>query len=140
MWVISWIKSTPPQNRQLHTLISKSKQYVDDLTGELTSSNQPINTFCEISRLVEIKGAARPGPEVRVSVSRFQSAQGFLAHKKTPPPRTLQQEYAWGPMVGRRRGAVSDEQGTPVGCASVLFKVSGFRLRVSGVVFCVPKC
>ena len=25
--------------------------------------------------------------------------QGYLAHKKQPPPRTLQKAYAWGPMV-----------------------------------------
>ena len=25
--------------------------------------------------------------------------QGYLAHKKPYPPRTLQQAYAWGPMV-----------------------------------------
>ena len=29
--------STPPQNRQLNTLISNSEQQVDDFVGELTS-------------------------------------------------------------------------------------------------------
>ena len=33
---ISFRKSTPPQNRQLHILISGSKQYVADFVGELT--------------------------------------------------------------------------------------------------------
>ena len=31
-----FIRSTPPQNRQLIVLISKEKQQVDDLVGELT--------------------------------------------------------------------------------------------------------
>ena len=25
--------------------------------------------------------------------------QGYVAHKKPPPPRSLQYAYAWGPMV-----------------------------------------
>jgi hypothetical protein len=29
----------------------------------------------------------------------FCPSQGYLAHKKTPPPRTQQQAYAQGPMV-----------------------------------------
>ena len=33
---ISFIKSTPPQNRQLDIMISNSKQVVDDLVVELT--------------------------------------------------------------------------------------------------------
>ena len=40
--------------------------------------------------------------------------QGCLAHKKQRPPRTLQQDYAWGPIVVRGGGAVSYERGTPV--------------------------
>ena len=40
--------------------------------------------------------------------------QGYLAHKKQRPPRTLQQEYAQGPMVVLRGGAVSYQRGTPV--------------------------
>ena len=42
--------------------------------------------------------------------------QGYLAHKKTPPTRTLQWAYAEGPMVVLWGGALSYEQGIPVGC------------------------
>ena len=41
--------------------------------------------------------------------------QGNLAHKKVPPPRTLQQAYAQGPAVVLGGEAVSYERGTPVG-------------------------
>ena len=41
--------------------------------------------------------------------------QGYLAHKKQPPLRTLQQDYAQGPMVVLGGVAVSYERGTPVG-------------------------
>ena len=34
--LISFRKSTPPQNRQLKILINNSKRRVDDLVGELT--------------------------------------------------------------------------------------------------------
>ena len=40
--------------------------------------------------------------------------QGYLAHKKTPPRRTLQNAYAYGPMVAIGRWAFSYERGTPV--------------------------
>ena len=39
---------------------------------------------------------------------------GYLAHEKQPPPRTLQQKYADGPMVVLGRSAISYEQGTPL--------------------------
>ena len=39
--------------------------------------------------------------------------QGYLAHKKPPPPRTLQQGFAQGPMPVLGGGAVSYERGTP---------------------------
>ena len=39
---------------------------------------------------------------------------GYLAHKKTPPPRTLQQAYAYGPMMVVGGGAASDGRGTSV--------------------------
>jgi len=36
--------------------------------------------------------------------------QGYLAHKKQRPPRTVQQEYAQGPMVVLWGGAVYYER------------------------------
>jgi len=44
--------------------------------------------------------------------------QGYLAHKKHPPPRTLQKDYNQGHMVVLGRGAVSYERGTPVNLPS----------------------
>ena len=45
--------------------------------------------------------------------------QGYLAHKNTPPPRTLLYAYAYGPMVVRGGLAFSYERGTPVGLQPV---------------------
>ena len=43
----------------------------------------------------------------------MSEAQGYLAHKKQPPPRTLQQAYAQRPMVVLGEGgAFSYERGT----------------------------
>jgi len=39
----------------------------------------------------------------------------YLAHKKHRQPRTLQQDYTWGPIVVQVGGAVSHERGSPVG-------------------------
>ena len=41
-------------------------------------------------------------------------AQGYLAHKKHPPPRTLQKGYTGGPMVVLGGNAFSYERGTTV--------------------------
>ena len=46
--LISFRKSTPPQNRQLNILIGNSKRSVDEFVGELTFKNSWLNTFCEI--------------------------------------------------------------------------------------------
>ena len=40
--------------------------------------------------------------------------QGYLAHKRPPPPRTLEKASALGPSVVLGGGAVSYERGTPV--------------------------
>ena len=40
--------------------------------------------------------------------------QGYLAHQNTPPPSTLQQAYAYGPMVVLGGGAISYQPGAPV--------------------------
>ena len=45
---------------------------------------------------------------------RGREIQGNLARKKQRPPRTLQYDYAWGPMVIVGRWAVSYSRGTPV--------------------------
>ena len=45
---------------------------------------------------------------------RYSTLQGYFAHKKQPPPRTLQQAYAYGPMAVLGRGVVSYERGNPV--------------------------
>ena len=43
-----------------------------------------------------------------------QHLQRYLAHTKTYPPKTLQWQYAQGPMVALEGEAVSYERGTPV--------------------------
>ena len=43
-----------------------------------------------------------------------ERVQGYLAHTKQRPPRTLQSDHALGPMVALGGGAVSYERGTPV--------------------------
>jgi hypothetical protein len=40
--------------------------------------------------------------------------QGYLAHKKQHPPRTLQEDYAEGPMVVLGGGAASYKRGNVV--------------------------
>ena len=47
-------------------------------------------------------------------VSIVVRVQGYLAHTKHPPPRTLHQGFTQGHMVVLTGGAVSYEQGTPV--------------------------
>ena len=39
---------------------------------------------------------------------------GYVAHKKQRPPRTLQKDYALGPMVVLGGGAASYERNSPV--------------------------
>ena len=60
---------------------------------------------------------------------------GYLAHKKQRPPRTLQKDYAQGPMEALGRGAVSYERCTPVR----LVKGLGFRNSVYGLGLSNPK-
>ena len=57
-------KSTPPQNRQLNVLTSRSKHEVDDVVGELTFENYSIRTFCvrnhRSQRCGDVRGAGAP--------------------------------------------------------------------------------
>ena len=47
--------------------------------------------------------------------SKHDNAQGYLAHEKAPPPRTLQYMQVFlGPVVAPGWHALSDERGTPV--------------------------
>jgi len=88
-------------------------------------------------------GYERGAPEVhpardcvpgRVHVQPMPHAQGYLAHKKLPPARTLQQAYTLGPMVVLRRGAVSCERGIPADkCrTSALLGVAKIQLALYG--------
>jgi len=43
--------------------------------------------------------AQDPGPHEQVLSPLTEELQGYLAHRKTQPPRTLQQAHAWGLMV-----------------------------------------
>ena len=42
-----------------------------------------------------------------------RETQGYLAYEKPPPPKTLQQDHAQGPMGVLGGGAFSYERGTP---------------------------
>ena len=57
--------------------------------------------------------------------------QGFLAQKKQRPSRTLQKDYAQGPMVVLVGGAVSYERGTPV--LGYFIPVQGYRFLVGEI-------
>ena len=48
-------------------------------------------------------------------VARNQvTCTGYLVHQKQRRLKTLQQDYAWGPMVVLERWSVSYERGSPV--------------------------
>jgi hypothetical protein len=66
----------------------------------------------------------------------LQELQEYLAHKKQPPPSTLQWDYAQDPLVVLGGGAVSYERGTPV-CipVSLGFRVESPRWMGSGDEF-----
>ena len=59
--------------------------------------------------------------------------RGNLAHKKTPAPRTLQQDYTSGPSVFLGEGAVSYERGTPEGLRGSRAPTSPRERRHPGV-------
>ena len=54
-----------------------------------------------------------PGRHARYPLQTPQ-VKGYLDHEKQRPPRTLQHEYAQGPVATLGGGAVSYEQGIPV--------------------------
>jgi len=66
----------------------------------------PFHEGLEDKGLLEIKDT---GP-----VLLGTGPQGYLAHEKTPPPRTLQKAYAQGHMAVLGGVAVSFERGSPV--------------------------
>ena len=78
--LMSFRKSTAPHNRQLILHISSNKGYVDRFVSELTSANRRSEHFGEIPG----------GAGADLSGLASHAAQGFLAHKKQHPPRTLQ--------------------------------------------------
>ena len=57
--------------------------------------------------------------------------QGYLAHRKWPPPRTLQQDYVQGHMVARRSGGVSYKWGTPI---AHLWRIPSGQTHILGEV------
>ena len=56
-----------------------------------------------------------PGREIG---RNLRALQGYLAHKKQPPRRTLHSHHVWGPMVALGKGGVSCERGTSVAARS----------------------
>jgi len=80
--------------------------------GSTSLQFQEAPTLHNSKRLVQALGV--DGVQADAPAGAAEALQGYLAHKKTPPPRTLQEPYAWGPMVVLGGGAVSYERGTPV--------------------------
>jgi len=67
-----------------------------------------------------------PVHEMHVStLKRAFAVQGYLAYKKTLPPRTLQWAYFQGPTVALGGGVVSYERGHPV-VLSLYLRVQGY--------------
>ena len=59
-------------------------------------------------------GPPRSAADRVIDVLAVDLLQGYLAHKKPHPPRTLQWNYSYGPLVALERGVVSYERGAPV--------------------------
>ena len=55
-----------------------------------------------------------PSPPAAQPATPSPPAQGYLAHEKHPPPRTLQWDYTKGPVMVLGGGAVSYELRTSV--------------------------
>ena len=71
----------------------------------------------------------RPGPGfARHLRKEYTYRQGYLAHKKQPPPRTLQRSVQ-GHMVALGRGGVSLERDNPV--AATLVSICNKRTILS---------
>ena len=69
--------------------------------------------------------------------------QGYLAHKKQPPPRSLQEDRAEGPMGILGGWAFSYERGTPVAPIAILQEQGGLQvvglLKAGGVAGCCTR-
>ena len=52
-------------------------------------------------------------PDFTPPLPTASNVQGYLAHKKPPPPRTLQQDHAYGSMGVLGGWAFSYGRGTP---------------------------
>ena len=62
-----------------------------------------------VETATRVSGRATSPPPL--SANRTE-VQGYLAHKKHPPPRTLQYDYVYGPLLALRRGGVSYDRVT----------------------------
>jgi len=60
-------------------------------------------------------------PSLAIHSSASQPVQGYLAHKKQCPPRTLQYDYAYGPMeaLGGEGLLLMSEVSLYMGCSKV---------------------
>ena len=60
----------------------------------LSTEQVPVSAYVGSSK--NLKDLKDPWAEYAHSCGHVQ---GYLSQQKQPPPRTLQQDYAWGPMV-----------------------------------------
>ena len=82
-------------------------------------SSEPVQI--SVNQLFKIGECCATGPKLGVLKRGVEPPQGYLAHKKPPLPRTLQQDHAQG-LVGVPVGwAFSYERGTP---AAIRFRTN----------------
>ena len=62
-----------------------------------------------------------------------RGVQGYPAHKKQSPPRTLQEAYACGPVLVLGGGTFFCERGTPVGHTRPF---GGYSISLGGLIKC----
>ena len=88
--------------RVIRTLLSKGSEGHDgSLMNNTTNAMMYLmkgggaRTCCRVWEILVLRGQV---VVVNLYVA-IPAAQGYLAHKKPPPPRTLQSDYVYGPMV-----------------------------------------
>ena len=116
---------------------SRNSTHKGSCTG--TSRSSSAHTFHAFHKMLDVRGFSEevPGPQagdrVHIPLGDFElldpgrarafpgsasstfGLQGYLAHKKSPPPRTLQWDHAYSPRRVLGGWAFSHERGTPVG-------------------------
>ena len=75
----------------------------------------PQSYITEYTSVYEDEPKTRSQVRRGIQRARRRLLQGYLAHKKQRPPKTLQQDYDQGPMEALWGGGVFYERGTHIG-------------------------